>query len=889
MKPNEQITETKTLTETHISVLITIGMIGAFFVGMGILMSFSRIAEEIPSRDLVIIPAEKKLVRDIDYITAQIDPATIHTTDSLGYLKIFGLLNGSNNVDFGQYNFDGANLGFNDLDIATSSIPLAIQVSPGTHPAMHVTIHTPGTNGGSSEIPDNEQIDTEARSDFLSSLFKINEANALVVEPPTYPETFSICIPEKTAAKTIGKIDSSNSFGIKAADAIVVDPNQSFSYYYVDVNGNTFYDMELTQRANTEDCNSYTDRALNFNDFNWGIMTPENPAEYLEFTLSKGWDISLVLAGYNKTIEGFEEVNIDEVGVQSPLFLGGNAGAGESGSFLIESFVLTMNTDEGIKNLCFPETIDDDNFFYYFYDNNGTPYNDMLLTDMVTNTPCNEILANTYTPTVIYGGVLNTPYNLDDYGFVNLRLSLMRDNNVLATLKTEVGYYEGHEYIEPYPSYNDPNEAHADSQSPFYLMFGSDDNSDQIYLEENIINIGADDEENPIQATLCVPTTTIPSHNDATVDYAPVIYYYDDYGTPYYDALLTNMVMDTGCGELLADAYTPEMIIGGQFSSMLQIDDISFNLLEINLLRNGQNLAYIDTSRPNDGVISPYPSYNEPNTAHTDSKEPLSIRFGSSDNANNALHLPNTLLDVAVTDNIDEPFVWDATLCIPETTIPGRLDPNLTYTPIYYYFDKDGNPYLDPLLTTRAITEDCVEIKEMANVTQTIYSGNFSGPIQIDQDISLLELNFIRGSVDHNLAWIHREESNNGIIYPYPDSQNPNSTWEESYVPLHLRLALSDNALNDATIEEDVVNLSTNDLTNPTTISLCVPETTLNVGELPVLYFYDMYGAPYSDPFLTTEVACGTPPDTCGWADATYCTKYPTHDCCKPITDGSAM
>ncbi len=392
-----QQTETKLLTKTNTVVALSVGMIAAFIVGVNMIFfldtMFKKIAEPI-SKPVVLVTNTAKMVKDIDWGTVQIDPTTKHTTDDVQFIKFFGV-NNTGDIELASYNVGITNPnGFVDSNVLDDELPLVIQISAGSHPAMLLSVEIPGEEINTpEELP---EIETNIKDEWnlFSSLFKINEANAIVVDPDPHgsPEMLSVCIPEKEYIQSTGlnNNEKKSKFGIKAADAIVVDPNLSLSYYYVDINGNTYYDQGLTQRANSEDCNVFTSRTMHFIDFFYGAMTPNNPAEGLGFTLAKGWEIPLMLAGYTET-EGLVDLYTDTYATRAPLFIIGNAGWGGEGSFPINEFNLTLNTNEGTKELCFPETIDDKSYFVYFYDKNGKPYNDMLLTDEVA---CNEIPSN---------------------------------------------------------------------------------------------------------------------------------------------------------------------------------------------------------------------------------------------------------------------------------------------------------------------------------------------------------------------------------------------------------------------------------------------------------------------------------------------------------------
>lgn len=219
-------------------------------------------------------------------------------------------------------------------------------------------------NGCENGICKTDQ-DTDNQSIFknwdriISSVIGINKAEASTQIQVT--GTRSICIPEKSST----------------------DNNDGKSTYYVDFYGNVFYDINLTDQVDDSSCEEYRGRTYSPSDIYSFSTNEELLNEYFSFTLAKGWDNILILGGYNST-EGFVDLYNDPFYIEAPLFLMG--GVGTSDAIELNSTVMTINSNLGTKDICFPKTslAENDSWFVYFYDNNGAPYNDMQLTDPVS-------------------------------------------------------------------------------------------------------------------------------------------------------------------------------------------------------------------------------------------------------------------------------------------------------------------------------------------------------------------------------------------------------------------------------------------------------------------------------------------------------------------------
>jgi len=169
--------------------------------------------------------------------------------------------------------------------------------------------------------------------------------------------------------------------------------------------------------------------------------------------------------------------------------------------------------------------------------------------------------------------------------------------------------------------------------------------------------------------TLCLPDSLIRSEERE-------LYFYDNNGTPYYDSLMTDMATPKACNQLLANALDIDHVSNASVASTLDSPDIA----EVHFIQNGAPIGSLDL-----------------NTNIFDENE-----WGSNDLFINPLviflthgeegdqRFPNMRLGVESGDS-------RYSLCVPPSLVT-----DYTHTgPIHYFYDSEGNPYRDSILTQR--------------------------------------------------------------------------------------------------------------------------------------------------------------------------------------------
>ena len=168
-------------------------------------------------------------------------------------------------------------------------------------------------------------------------------------------------------------------------------------------------------------------------------------------------------------------------------------------------------------------------------------------------------------------------------------------------------------------------------------------------------------------------------------------------------------------------------------------------------------------------------------------------------------------------------------ICVPATNLVSVNNKS-------YFYDTNGTPYLDSLLTQVAMTTPCNQI----------LARGLKANIINDADINLavpgyVSARFLRGaSPDGEL----------GHLFLNDNYYVRSLAVENSSVPLQMVLG----TLDPANIPNSIITIQT-DLATGISYSLCVPATTLGPAE-EKSYFYDTNGTPYLDSLLMNRMSC---------------------------------
>jgi len=214
----------------------------------------------------------------------------------------------------------------------------------------------------------------------------------------------------------------------------------------------------------------------------------------------------------------------------------------EINSAEIPAIAFSLVTDMGPKTLCLPaKTINQNSIVSYYFDIDGTPYFDSKLKNKVMNGTC-RVNSIAYNPTTISGINFNASYPEsvpDGFGIYFTRYDqnfYAMTNNTFAKMTSddEIDFVEG-------------------GKAPLVLSSGYfDSGQEESTVPARIYTV----DSNLGTQTLCMPEQIITgqwNENDQKYLGKGTSYYYDTNGTPYTDALLTNMATSKPCNELLAE------------------------------------------------------------------------------------------------------------------------------------------------------------------------------------------------------------------------------------------------------------------------------------------------------------------------------------------------
>lgn len=614
MAPNKSIdvsTETTTRTDTHIALLLTVGMIAAFTVGMALIVTTTSVDDLLPPKPILVITPLK--ITDLMSATVQADPATSHSTDVYSSISFSGYPSSTN---FGSYGLTGQS--YTDGTTTTTNTQLAVSIPSPTHPAMIASVQANGTR-------------------------------------------YAICIPEKATA-TISRAEESDgpkwlptahaqvniNTGTNTNNGTCIDgtlngcyrcANNAWNYdntipgcsqatgatYYVDTRGNTYQDAGLTKRANSYDCPTLVAKYFAPDDIISMSATGNVNLGPNGLLFAKNWENAL--GWYNMD---FKDGTNDTSHSAAPLFIYGSNFSAPPQAFEMGNTTFTVKTDIGTKTLCLPaRSFAVDEWFVYFFDKQGTPYRDLLLKQPATTKPCDQLLANSLTPLQITGGVINS--NLYDQN-----AWIGRDQKKLAKISADGQIQQNTENIY---------DIVTGSRSPLIVDISNNDTTTNFSRETLNIGAGTIVMKTDLGVnTVCLPKTTVPFEQG-------VSYFYDANGTPYHDLFLQNPALDTNCSILLAKAFAPFTITSGT-------TDLDASDTDIWIGRDKVKIARIS----GDGQI--YQNTENAYTLLTGSKTPLVVDLNNNGIGSNG---PKTYGPGSITLQSDTGAL---SLCVPKTDLP---------------------------------------------------------------------------------------------------------------------------------------------------------------------------------------------------------------------------
>ncbi|MFA5070477.1 MAG: hypothetical protein WC528_04325 [Patescibacteria group bacterium] len=323
--------------------------------------------------------------------------------------------------------------------------------------------------------------------------------------------------------------------------------------------------------------------------------------------------------------------------------------------------------------------------------------------------------------------------------------------------------------------------------------------------------------------TLCFPSNVLTQNS-------VVSYYYDVDGTPYTDVRLTKMATPRTCKKMLAAGLKPTDIISG-----VPNKEWDFNIrASLDFKRENTWLAHYN--------LQDQTFWDDSSVENSNTQTPLFIEavhagFGGNITINSQTFILNSNLGTN-------------TICIPRTDI-------IEYSPVRYYYDINGTPYSDILLTKPILDKGCGELLVNSYNPSDITSMSLSKDWEVNARAATIEFVRNRTTLGRYLIEEHRYTSD--MTAQLPDSKSP----------LYIRL-MHGGFIGNINIDARFATLQT----NLGSLKICIPDSTI-IEYNPTIYYYDNTGKPYSDPFLKNSVVCllcedGTRADGCN-ASQQYC------------------
>ena len=307
-------------------------------------------------------------------------------------------------------------------------------------------------------------------------------ANVILID--TNLGTLNVCLPEVVTQKTV----------------------------YVGISGTVYDDAVLTKKSTTQACATLLARAATPTSITAGSR------------LLKGSTIMLGReAVMNSSLGSFSDYSFYPssttvlAGSKAPLRLTHAPGWSSTYPYTVPADVLTLTTDIGTLNLCFPSqtyanALDRRDLFA---STDGSLYTDALLTKRAMTETCESILDRAFTPTTVTAASVSTT------AFTNWNLHFLRGQ--FMELGILFGYGVFHNY----------NQADPSLQTPLILRYqGNIYNPEFANLPEHTVtavtNLGTKE--------ICSPAITIELGSNGNG--APVDLFVDKNGSTFYDAHL---------------------------------------------------------------------------------------------------------------------------------------------------------------------------------------------------------------------------------------------------------------------------------------------------------------------------------------------------------------
>jgi|GEM_PF-5735306 len=333
--------------------------------------------------------------------------------------------------------------------------------------------------------------------------------------------------------------------------------------YYYDTNGTPYYDSLLSRQATSLPCNQLLAKRLDIGNIDAAtvnVLAQSQSANgpYAEFLGNFAYNSNpLGSLDLSSNYYSDSDVIFDyEVGAPLAIQVLGDAGT------VVPDRIINIQSQGATHTLCLPSvgfSVSGDYPIIYYYDTNGTPYYDSLLSRQATSLPCNQLLANAFDINDITRASVNSL----------VEASFPGDTGIIINFRSNFSTGTG----DKLGQLNLINNFYADFSNYGYqvgaplsiLMWNSNSEDITITVPPRVINV----ETNNVTHHLCLPESYFPG---GTGPYENPIYFYDIYGTPYYDSFLTNRATSLPCNQIVLAApeitspLTVNATVGNYFS-----------------------------------------------------------------------------------------------------------------------------------------------------------------------------------------------------------------------------------------------------------------------------------------------------------------------------------
>lgn len=457
------------------------------------------------------------------------------------------------------------------------------------------------------------------------------------------------------------------------------------------------------------------------------------------------------------------------------------------GTTTVPAMILTLWQSENytvFNSICIPETQVNLNPKKYYFDIQGTPYLDQTLTQAAISQPCGQVLARTLKIKNIASAITN---------IVGSKAIVTFDSNSL-----ELGSLNLFDN-----NYNMGYNSSVVSPTPLRVELKKNPEENIVAVPAMILTLWGNEDDPTSAKTVCLPATEVSNVHK--------YYYYDSKGTPYLDSLLVRPAISQPCDQILARALKIKKIESALSNNPQYYNnnasatfysnsvDLGNLMLTDNFFQKGDQVSEVST--PLQVAITSFLRWEVSTTT-----------------------IPASIISVWTEENEIKPTT---SICLPETLA--------SLEPTNYFYDTNGTPYMDSLLTRPAISQPCNQIlaKGLKIMDIVDASANDTG-----FDASAF---YITDSLELGKTFLNDNYYLDGGVINY----NPAGPF---------KLLMAGPFEGDA-VKVPAMYLSLYGDKQVLLKKICFPGAELSMRQ-EKYYYYDVNGLPYSDSLLKNRLVC---------------------------------